>query len=132
MIEIPEGLLTGIVAHALGESPNEACGWLAGRDGRVERAYPVENVAEDRRRAFVMAPEAQLRAMREIRNSGLELTGTYHSHPRTPPRPSVRDRLLALYPDSAHLIISLAGAEPEIRCYLITEAGNSPIELAVR
>lgn len=119
------------MAHASREAPYEACGWLAGRDGKVERLYPVANVAADRRREFVMEPEAQLRSMREIQGDGLELTGTYHSHPTTPPRPSARDRLLALYPDSTHLIISLAGAEPEIRGYRITEGGNHPVELSV-
>ena len=132
MIEIPEHLLAEVVAHSCRELPYEACGWLAGRAGRVSRTYPVANVAGDRRRAFVMEPEAQLCSMREIRGSGLELVGTYHSHPASPPRPSVKDRLLALYPDSAHLIISLLGAGPEVRCYRITEGGNHPVELSIR
>ena len=131
MIELPERLLAEVVAHARRGFPDEVCGWLAGRAGRVERTYPVANAAEDRRSAFVMQPEAQLRAMREIRESGLELTGTYHSHPKTPPYPSSKDRQLALYPDSVHLIVSLANAEPELRCYLITDEGDHPVELHV-
>ena len=124
-------LLAALVAHARQEAPYEVCGWLAGRDGKVERLYPVANAAADRRREFVMEPEAQLRTMREIRGAGLELTGTYHSHPAMPPRPSARDRLLALYPESAHLIISLAGAEPGVACHRITDAGNQKVELYV-
>ncbi len=131
MIELSGELLAALVSHAHHEAPYEACGWLAGKGAKVERIYPVANVAGDRRRAFVMEPEAQLRSMREIRGSGLELVGTYHSHPITPPRPSVKDRLLALYPDSAHLIVSLAGAEPEVRCYRITEEGNHSVELCI-
>lgn len=131
MIEIPEHLLAEVVAHSRRELPYEACGWLAGRTGRVERTYPVANVAGDRRRAFLMEPEAQLRSMREIRGSGLELLGTYHSHPASSPRPSVEDRLLALYPNSAHLIISLSNAVPEVRCYRITGGGNRPVPISV-
>ncbi len=132
MMKICERLLAEVVAHAQRECPDEVCGWLAGLAGRVERTYPVANVAEDRRSAFVMDPEAQLRSMREIRGSGLEIIGTYHSHPATPPRPSLKDQVLSLYPDSAHLIISLASPEPEIRCYRITEVDNSPVELSIR
>ena len=131
MIQIPERLLDEVVAHSRRELPYEACGWLAGRAGRVERTYPVANAAENRRSAFVMDPEAQLRTMRDIREAGLELTGTYHSHPRTAPYPSLTDWQLARYPDSAHLIVSLAGAYPEVRCYRLFEDGEVPMDLFV-
>ena len=131
MIEIPEHLLEEVVSHSLRKSPYEACGWLAGRSGGVERTYPVANVARDRRSAFVMDPEAQIRAMRDIREAGFELTGTYHSHPRTPPYPSSKDRQLARYPNSKHLIISLAGPHPEVRCYEISENGEKLAALIV-
>src|SRR3712207_2746357 len=68
-----------------------------------------------------MEAEAQLSAMLEIRETGLDLTATYHSHPRTPAEASARDLALAAYPDSFHLIVSLANGRPEIRCYRITE-----------
>ena len=126
MIEIPKRLLSEVVAHARREFPDEVCGWLAGRAGRVERTYPVANAAEDGRSAFVMDPEAQLKTMRCIRASGLELTGTYHSHPKTSPYPSSRDRQLARYPDSAHLIVSLADTHPVVRCYRIVEDREDP------
>ncbi len=124
-MKIPEHLQAEVVAHAQHEYPDEACGWLAGRAGRVERTYPVANTAQDRRSAFVMDPEAQLRTMRAIREAGLELTATYHSHPRTPPYPSSKDGQLARYPDSVHLIVSLARSHPTIRCYRIVDDGRS-------
>lgn len=131
MIELPANLLASLVAQAQREAPDEACGWLAGRAGRVERMYPVPNAAENRRSRFVMDPDAQLRSMREIRESGLELTGTYHSHPATSPLPSTRDRQLALYPDCAHLIVSLAAREPEVLCYRIGRNGFSPLRVEI-
>ncbi len=131
MIELPANLLASLIARSRREAPDEACGWLAGMAGRVERIYPVPNAAENRRSRFVMDPEAQLRSMREIRSSGLELTGTYHSHPATSPRPSTRDRQLALYPDCAHLIVSLASREPDVLCYRIDENGFSPVHIKV-
>ena len=132
MIELPAELLAAVVSHARRGAPNEVCGWLAGKDGRVERVYPVANVAEHPRRAFLMDPEAQLRAMREIRESGMDLAGTYHSHPTTPPHPSFKDQLLAYYPDAVHLIISLAEAEPAIACFRITDERIYPVEISIR
>ena len=131
MIAIPKELLETVVAHARRKAPNEACGWLAGERNEIRRVYPVPNVAEDPRVEFRMDPEMQLSTMREIRESGLELTGTYHSHPRTPAAPSARDRELAAYPDAVHLIISLATPEPEVRCYRVEEPFDA-VELTVR
>ncbi len=131
MILIPEELLEAIIAHAKREAPNEVCGWLAGERNEVKLVYPVPNVAEDPHVVFRMDPEVQLSTMREIRDLGLELTGTYHSHPRTPAVPSARDGGLAAYPEAVHLIVSLAAPEPEVRCYRIEEPFNT-VELTVR
>jgi desampylase len=132
VIELPKGLLEAAISHAKDGAPEEVCGWLAGKENRVQKIYPVPNAAEDPGSRFSMEPEAQLTVMRQIRERGLELTGTYHSHPKTPPHPSVRDWDLALYPDAAHLIISLATPEPEVRCWRITQTGVDPLELTIR
>ena len=132
MIELPEELLEEAISHARDGTPEEVCGWLAGKGDRVEEICPVPNAAEDPVSRFRMEPEAQLVAMRRIRERGMELTGTYHSHPKTPPCPSARDREdLALYPDAAHLIISLAAPEPQVRCWRITRTGADPLGLVV-
>lgn len=95
----------------------------------ISKVCPVPNAAPDARVAFRMDPEAQLSTMRELRDGGLEITGTYHSHPRTAAVPSGLDAQLSAYPEAAHAIVSLAHWEPEIRCYRITEEGTSRIPL---
>jgi hypothetical protein len=93
-------------------------GWLAGKGNRAVCAYSVPNASENPERDFRMEAEAQLSAMLEIRETGLDLTATYHSHPRG----GLRQRPGAGgLPDSFHLIVSLANGRPEIRCYCITE-----------
>lgn len=121
-MRLPRGLLEEVFSHARRDAPSEACGWLAGHEGEVERVYPVPNAAEEPEANFVMEPQAQISAMRAIREAGLEILGTYHSHPATPPVPSERDRELGLYPDIHHLIVSLS-PEPEARLWRITEDG---------
>ena len=129
MIELPQSLLQEVISHARKKSPEEVCGWLSGKDGKILEVHPIPNVARTPRSRFRMEPEAQLAAMRGIRERGLDLTGTYHSHPATPPYPSSNDRELALYPKCAHLIVSLALPEPEVRCWNITRKGFEALDL---
>jgi proteasome lid subunit RPN8/RPN11 len=132
VIVIPEDLLQAMIAHARREAPNEVCGWIAGQGNEVKSIYPVPNAAEDPRTRFRMDPEVQLSGMREIDDLGLELTGTYHSHPRSLPFPSARDRELAKYPEAVHLIVSLAASEPEVRCYRVNGRAFPNVEMVVR
>jgi len=74
----------------------EACGLLAGRDGRVELVIGVDNAARSPVR-YLMEPRAQWRAFKKIEQLGLELLGIYHSHPKGPQRPSITDIQEACY-----------------------------------
>ncbi|MEZ5332259.1 MAG: M67 family metallopeptidase [Thermoanaerobaculia bacterium] len=89
----------------------EVCGVVLGRRGRdgarrVALARPVRNAAQDRRRAYVLAPDELVEAMRSARESGLELLGYYHSHPTGSAEPSASDREHA-WPDVSYLILAL-------------------------
>ena len=99
-----------IVAHARAEYPHEACGLLGGRDGRVEKVYPLPN-AEHSPVRYLADPEAQYQAMMEIEERGWEIVAIYHSHPDSPAYPSATDLEMAYYPDSICLIISLIDQE---------------------
>lgn len=98
---------------------------------QVAPLLEVPNAAGDPLTRFTMEPEAQLATMRDIQDLGMDLTGTYHSHPTTSPYPSSRDRELALYPQCAHLIVSLASPEPEVRCWSITRREFEPLDLVL-
>jgi proteasome lid subunit RPN8/RPN11 len=132
MVTMPRSLLDEVTAYALEAAPSEVCGWLAGQGDIIERFHPVRNVAEEPEARFEMHLEGQLLAMKEILGGGLELTATFHSHPRTSPEPSSLDLALAAYPGSLHLIVSLAGARPEARCYRIDGSGSTPVRLSVQ
>lgn len=110
-----------IIAHARRAAPAEACGILAGRGGAVRRVYPLRNVAETPLTRFLADPTEQLRAFNDLESRGLELMAVYHSHPASPPVPSETDVGMAFYPDALHVIVSLAGARPRIRCYSIRQ-----------
>ena len=83
--------------------PEEACGVLAGRNGRVSQVWTIENAAHSPVR-FRMQPRAQVRALLDLEAQGLELLAIYHSHPSGPPYPSATDLAEAFYPEAAALI----------------------------
>ena len=96
-------------------APIEACGLLAGKDGLVEKFYPMTNVdaAEEH---FSMDPKEQFAVVKDIRKLGLKMMAVWHSHPASPPRMSDEDMRLALTPDVVYVILSLAVLEQESIC----------------
>jgi proteasome lid subunit RPN8/RPN11 len=97
----------------------------------VTARYPITNTA---RSATEYATDARdmLRAFRDMREAGTELLAIYHSHPESEPVPSRRDIDRNTYGDSVvHLIVSLAGPEPEVRAWWLTEDGFREASLVV-
>ena len=74
MIEIPADIRDQMVEHAVASLPNEACGLLAGRNGRVERFYPMRN-ADQSRTTYRLDPKDQFQVFSEIEDKGWELAG---------------------------------------------------------
>jgi proteasome lid subunit RPN8/RPN11 len=110
-----------MVQHARTGFPNEACGLMASRDGRVTKVYCLAN-AEESPVTYRMDSTEQLRAMLEIDDEGWDLGAVFHSHTRTRAYPSATDVRLAFYPDTLYVIISLADpASPDVRAFRIEE-----------
>lgn len=124
-----DGAALGIVVeHCRRELPNEACGILGGRDGRIESVHPVISVNPSPSR-FAMDPAGQFRALDEISRSGHEVVGIYHSHPGGPAAPSSVDleaacwpgTMVPNYPGAIQLIVSLQHADdPVVKGYATT------------
>src|SRR5215218_3173935 len=120
MLELDQDHYEALVAHARTEYPNEACALLAGR-GAVDRVYPLPN-AEASPTFYVVEAKAQLRAMTEMDDLGLDLVGIFHSHVATEAYPSRTDVELAAYPDASYLILSLADQDaPVLRAFRIRD-----------
>jgi proteasome lid subunit RPN8/RPN11 len=108
-----------LVAHTREEFPNEACGILAGVNGKVEKIYQMTNVDKSSQ-TFFMDPQEQLKVMKQIRNLNLEMVGIYHSHPATEAFPSAHDIELAYYPEASYVIVSIKNKDsPSIRSFKI-------------
>ncbi len=119
MVILKKELYEQIIRQCFREYPWEACGILAGKGGTAEKVYEMAN-ADRSPITFFMEPREQLRVMKEIRNSGLDMIGIYHSHVASDAYPSSRDVDLALYPEVFTLIISLSDKNnPSIRSFKI-------------
>jgi [CysO sulfur-carrier protein]-S-L-cysteine hydrolase len=130
-LEIPADIFELMLEQAKAEAPVEACGILAGTEGRVEKLYPMTNVDQSRTHCM-MEPQEQFAVMKDVRASGLKTLAMYHSHPDTPARPSAEDIRLALTPDLVYVIVSLRNAEaPAVRGFLIKDGTITAVPVNV-
>jgi len=131
MIHITKDIIVRITEHAGRELPSEACGILAGRDSRVEKAYEMRN-ADKSSATFFMDGKEQLAVMKEIRSLGLEMVGIYHSHVASRAYPSSHDIEMAFYPEVSYVIISLEDRDkPSVRSFKIVDAKVSEEEVDI-
>jgi proteasome lid subunit RPN8/RPN11 len=121
-----------MVAHALDDLPNEACGLLAAAPGTVkaERIYRCRNAAASSR-LYEVEPIDHLKADRDAEARGLEIVGVYHSHTHTDAYPSPTDVNQAPDPEWHYVLVSLKDAEPVVRSFRIVDGTitEEPLEL---
>lgn len=93
---LTESQVREIERHAREAYPEECCGFLFGPSGdplRVSAVRRATNVAEaDRNRRYLIDPREILAVEKELRGTGIEILGFYHSHPDHPAVPSEFDR----------------------------------------
>lgn len=124
--------LAAILAHAERSTPEECCGILIGRAGRVEEVVVTRNLAEnDRERRYAIDVRALIDTHKRARELGLEILGYYHSHPEGAARPSALDLEQAL-PGAVYLIVALAaGRATGARGWRLENGafGEEPLEI---
>ena len=123
MIILTRPQLERVFAHAKEATPAECCGLIGGGDDKQARTiYQLHNIAPNASVSYEAAPEDLFAAQRQMRERDEQLLGIYHSHPRSAePTPSETDVRLAYYPKAIYFIIGLAGAEPVMRAFRISE-----------
>ncbi|MGQ0679222.1 MAG: Mov34/MPN/PAD-1 family protein [Actinomycetota bacterium] len=118
-LTIPQQIYDGMVDHCKQGFPNEACGFMGGTDGLVNKLYPLTNAAASPV-YYRPVDREMIAAINDIDNSDKELVGIFHSHVASAPIPSPTDRREAHYPDAVYLIVSLLDMEaPLTKGYLI-------------
>lgn len=119
-----------MVAQALRSAPDEACGILAGRQTKVEKIIPINNVADDPTHFFFLDPQQLAQILPDLYAENLDILAYYHSHPRGNPIPSTTDIASADF-GSVHLIIGLRQDTPQLAAWEIKNLEVDRVELSI-
>ena len=127
MLKITQSASKMMVNHCEKEYPNEACGYLAGREGLATEAIPQTNV-HGSPTSYEMDPKQQLLVQRQLRGEGLAPCAIYHSHVATEAYPSRRDIERATevqdFFDGHYVLVSLKEpGRPSVRAFHIRDGG---------
>ena len=124
MIKLTKNDFEKILAHAVKELPDEACGLIAGTvedgDKEIKKVYLLTNIDHSNEH-FSLDPKEQLETIKDMRKNGFVPLGNWHSHPESPSRPSEEDKRLAFDSKASYMILSLMDREnPVLNSFKIT------------
>ena len=131
-MRIAQSLIDQMVDHAREDLPNECCGLLGGKDGRVTVLYRVANDAASPLR-YVMHGQEEYDARKAIAEAGLEVIAAYHSHTKSEAFPSQTDVNQAVnWPELVYVIVSLKDEDaPDVKAYWLKDLKIADVELVV-
>lgn len=129
-VRIRRTVIDAIVDHARRDSPLECCGLLIGSADEVVERRAARNPKESPV-AYLVDPGDHFEAIREARKKGLAVVGAYHSHPKSQAEPSPTDIRDANDAHFLHVIVSLAGATPQVAAFRIGDGRAIGLPLMV-
>ncbi len=131
MIKLSKADYEKILAHAVKELPDEACGLIAGiiegEDKIIKKVYLLTNIDHSNEH-FSLDPKEQLAAVKDMRAQGLVPLGNWHSHPESPSHPSEEDKRLAYDSKASYMILSLMDRENPVLNSFRIEGSNAEKE----
>jgi proteasome lid subunit RPN8/RPN11 len=126
-----------MIAHALEDHPDEACGVIVGSEGTDVPTRLVRMINADRSPTFFrFDPQEQFELYKTMSAAGEEIVVVYHSHTSTEAYPSRTDITLASEPQAHYVLVSTAdsGAADgpvSVRSYRIVDGVVTEEEIEV-
>jgi proteasome lid subunit RPN8/RPN11 len=127
VLAFPQMLYDEMLAHVRAQPELEMCGLLSGRDGKVDRVWPVPNALRSPVAYRMDGPEFAAAMI----GCDFEPLGIFHSHPAGPPVPSPTDIAEAAYPDSIYVVISLQTMPPSVRGFTIVAGQVTEVRIDI-
>jgi proteasome lid subunit RPN8/RPN11 len=123
VLVIRADLVDAMVAHARADHPDEACGVIAGAEGRDRPERHIAMTNAERSPTFYRFDSGeQLRVWREMDANGEVPVVIYHSHTATEAYPSRTDVAYAGQPDAHYVLVSTRHPHThELRSYRIVD-----------
>jgi proteasome lid subunit RPN8/RPN11 len=128
-LSIPLPIWRQMRRHVQRYAPLEACGLLAGKEGKVSISQGIRNDARSPVR-YQINPKGQLHAFNRFEELGVDLLAIYHSHPAGPPHPSPTDIREAMY-DVVYIIWSRHEGEWTSNGFWIASGQVSEVRLQI-
>ena len=110
--------------------PEEACGLVAGQDGKSIDLFHIPNVLLSIVK-FRMDPREQVQHLLMFESRGWDLLAIYHSHPYGPSYPSQTDIAEAAYPETIYLIWSPTSGVWTCRGFLIQDQSIEEVPILI-
>lgn len=129
MIILPAGVIEKMVATASRALPREAVGFLAGREATAESVVELDHIGDDRR--FLVTPQSQFLAERQIRQRGLSILALFHSHPDGGTHLSPEDIAFAARQSWLQVVVAIPSADPSgyrLGVWRVQERRATPVE----
>ena len=131
MLEIDRGFFVEMVEHGLAGFPNEACGLLAGKEGRPVKFFAMTN-QDASPVSYRLDPKEQLKVFTEIDDEGWDLVGIFHTHTHSEAYPSETDLQQAFYPEATYLVMSLSDrGNPVLRGFTMQDGAIAEREVRI-
>ena len=128
MLELDRGFFDEMVDHGIAGFPNEACGLLAGKEGRPVKFFAMSN-QDASPVSYRLDPTEQLKVFTELEDEGWDLLGIFHTHTAYP---SETDLKQAFYPEATYLVMSLSDrSNPVLRGFTMQDGEVSEREVRV-
>ena len=131
MLELDRGFFDEMVDHGIAGFPNEACGLLAGKEGRPVKFFAMSN-QDASPVSYRLDPTEQLRVFTELEDEGWDLLGIFHTHTHSEAYPSETDLKQAFYPEATYLVMSLSDrSNPVLRGFTMQDGEVAEREVRV-
>ena len=138
MLTIPQKIYAAMLRHALGEKPNECCGFLGADKERFVKVMVAADNIDRSPMTFRIGPKATEHAYRLCDEKGLDVVCIYHSHTESSPVPSIADvyqanaSLMTSDPDFRWIIMGLKDPDkPEVKAWKIGENSYEETQLNI-
>jgi proteasome lid subunit RPN8/RPN11 len=131
VLKVTSEVIASLRAAAASAAPEECCGLLLGRAGRIDAVRLTDNVAADPLRRFEIDPAALIAAWRDARAGGPAIVGYFHSHPAGHPLPSATDCEHASGDGRAWAIVGGGVAGGEVAFWRDGDGGFEPLSYAL-
>ncbi|PJA34628.1 MAG: hypothetical protein CO187_00315 [Zetaproteobacteria bacterium CG_4_9_14_3_um_filter_53_7] len=127
---IPATCLQSIKEQGEAGFPHEICGLLVGSISasgwEISQVHQVANLNSERASdRFQLDPAGYQAVDKQLRGTGMEIIGVYHSHPDCPAKPSPTD-LESAWEGFAYPIVSICnGKTADFRCWSLNDQGDA-------